>query len=65
MAPEVLQNKPYDESADVYSFGIVLWELFTQQEPFTEVETFSAMVETVVSEQKRPEIPADCPEKLK
>ena len=65
MAPEVLQNKEYDESADVYSFGIVLWELFTQREPFEDIETFSAMIDSVVAEQKRPEIPKECPKKLR
>lgn len=26
-APEVLDSRPYTEKADVYSFGIVLWEM--------------------------------------
>eukprot|EP00727_Mastigamoeba_balamuthi_P013054 m51a1_g8371 putative protein serine threonine (751) ;mRNA; r:147310-150555 len=30
MSPEVLSNKPYSVKADVFSFGVVLWELFTQ-----------------------------------
>lgn len=34
MAPEVLDNAPYDEKADVYSYGVVLWELITREEPF-------------------------------
>src|ERR1051325_804245 len=27
MAPEVLRGKPYTKAADVYSFGIIMWEL--------------------------------------
>lgn len=27
MAPEVLCGKPYTKAADIYSFGIILWEL--------------------------------------
>ena len=27
MAPEVLRGKPYTKAADVYSFGIIMWEM--------------------------------------
>jgi serine/threonine protein kinase len=32
--PEVLNNQEYDESADVYSFGIIMWELVSLERPF-------------------------------
>merc|ERR1712150_124101 len=34
MAPEVAQKKLYDLSADVYSFGMVLWELCALERPY-------------------------------
>jgi serine/threonine protein kinase len=34
MAPEVLKNEPSDEKADVYSFGVILWELITLEQPW-------------------------------
>lgn len=34
MAPEVLRNEPSDEKADVYSFGVIMWELATEQVPW-------------------------------
>ncbi|CAN0164791.1 unnamed protein product, partial [Hapterophycus canaliculatus] len=34
MAPEVFDGMPYNEKADMYSYGIVLWELCTLQKPF-------------------------------
>ena len=39
MAPEVFDISgaaSYDKRADVYSFGIILWELWTQQVPYEE-----------------------------
>src|SRR5690348_7044191 len=33
-APEVFANSGYSEKCDVYSFGIVLWELATRKEPY-------------------------------
>ena len=37
-APEVLRGVKYDELADVYSFGIVLWEILTRSAPYAGME---------------------------
>ncbi|KAI4351011.1 hypothetical protein L6164_005405 [Bauhinia variegata] len=34
MAPEVLRNEPSNEKCDVYSYGVILWELSTLQQPW-------------------------------
>lgn len=34
MAPEVIQGKAYYESADIYSMGLVIWEMLTGQCPY-------------------------------
>ncbi len=34
MAPEVAACQPYNQKADVYSFGIILWELIALQKPY-------------------------------
>jgi len=60
MAPEILLEKGYDEKADVYSFAIVLWEIFTQEEPYNgEFQSFEELIEGVGLENKRPKIPSD------
>ena len=32
-APELLRNEPFTEKVDIYSFGVVLWELCTGEMP--------------------------------
>ena len=34
VAPEVLQGGAYTREADIYSFGVVMWELLTMELPF-------------------------------
>ncbi|KAL5723894.1 Serine/threonine-protein kinase ht1 [Ranunculus cassubicifolius] len=52
MAPEMIKEKPYTRKVDVYSFGIVLWELTTALLPFqgmTPVQAAFAVSEKVIS----------------
>ncbi|XP_029653869.1 serine/threonine-protein kinase Nek5-like [Octopus sinensis] len=37
MSPEVYSGKPYDFTTDIWSFGVVLYEVITQRRPFSEV----------------------------
>lgn len=57
-APEVIQQLPFLLSSDVYSFGIVMWELMTLQEPFGKMTPMQVAC-AVVNDGRRPEIPAD------
>eukprot|EP00549_Striatella_unipunctata_P006841 CAMPEP_0118717740 /NCGR_PEP_ID=MMETSP0800-20121206/28346_1 /TAXON_ID=210618 ORGANISM="Striatella unipunctata, Strain CCMP2910" /NCGR_SAMPLE_ID=MMETSP0800 /ASSEMBLY_ACC=CAM_ASM_000638 /LENGTH=80 /DNA_ID=CAMNT_0006624549 /DNA_START=11 /DNA_END=250 /DNA_ORIENTATION=- len=34
MAPEVARSQPYGLGVDVYSFGILLWEICAMKKPF-------------------------------
>ena len=59
MAPEVLVGAQYDESADIYSLGLVAWEMLTGKCPYegmTQVEVALAVVNTGA----RPVIPFQC-----
>ncbi|KAF2073597.1 hypothetical protein CYY_005086 [Polysphondylium violaceum] len=60
MAPEIFKGQPYTESCDVYSFGIVLWELFCRLEPYEGIQPCTVLL-MVLNEGKRPLIPSDCP----
>jgi hypothetical protein len=57
MAPEMLENSGYyDEKIDVYSYGILLWELVSRQIPFAGLET-GVVISQVLRRDNRPPIP--------
>ncbi|KAI3988044.1 hypothetical protein MKX01_011833 [Papaver californicum] len=59
MAPEMIKEKPYTKKVDVYSFGIVLWELTTALLPFQGMTPVQAAF-AVAEKKARPPLPANC-----
>ena len=40
MAPELIEEKPYDHTADLWSLGCILYELLVGQPPFSTTSLF-------------------------
>eukprot|EP01135_Chromosphaera_perkinsii_P010534 Nk52_evm44s2152 gene=Nk52_evmTU44s2152 len=60
-APEILRNQEYTEKADVYSFGIIMWELFTRKELYKDMHPVSVGYR-VMKRGLRPELNEDIPD---
>ncbi|XP_058091658.1 serine/threonine/tyrosine-protein kinase HT1-like [Magnolia sinica] len=60
MAPEMIKEKQHTRKVDVYSFGIVLWELLTALTPFHDMTPEQAAF-AVSQKNARPPFPAACP----
>eukprot|EP00009_Paramoeba_aestuarina_P014593 CAMPEP_0201540094 /NCGR_PEP_ID=MMETSP0161_2-20130828/70761_1 /ASSEMBLY_ACC=CAM_ASM_000251 /TAXON_ID=180227 /ORGANISM="Neoparamoeba aestuarina, Strain SoJaBio B1-5/56/2" /LENGTH=478 /DNA_ID=CAMNT_0047947541 /DNA_START=1302 /DNA_END=2738 /DNA_ORIENTATION=- len=57
-APEVLKGEKYNEKADVYSFGIILWEVTEGKRPFSGYR-LKRIMEAVCDHGERPPISPD------
>ncbi|KAK3135061.1 hypothetical protein QOZ80_5BG0414110 [Eleusine coracana subsp. coracana] len=64
MAPEMYKHKPYGRKVDVYSFGLLLWELVTGSLPYEDMTPVQAAF-AVVNKNLRPVIPSSCPAPLR
>ena len=65
MAPEVLQSDEYTHKADVYSYGIVLWEIIMREPPFNQKkapEIISGVIQGMRPDMTR--IPKDIPNEM-
>lgn len=60
MAPEVMLSGHISKSADVYAFGILLWELYTGGHPFRGLPR-ALLGHQVTMEDRRPMFPPDTP----
>jgi len=47
-APEIFNGDPYDEKADIYSFGVCVYELMHGRVPHADVQHIAALVRRVV-----------------
>ena len=60
MAPEMIKHKSYGRKVDVYSFGLILWEMVAGTIPYEDMAPIQAAF-AVVNKNLRPVIPVDCP----
>jgi serine/threonine protein kinase len=56
MAPEIANQKGAELASDVYSYGVLLWELCTLEKPYKKFETRNKFMEKVVFEGWRPSL---------
>ncbi|KAK8618417.1 hypothetical protein V6N13_132409 [Hibiscus sabdariffa] len=60
MAPEMIKRKPYGRKVDVYSFGLILWEMIAGTIPYEDMNPIQAAF-AVLNRNLRPAVPEDCP----
>jgi serine/threonine protein kinase len=62
MAPEVLNGDvDYDAKVDVYSFGVLLWELLAAATPFAQLQAAQIVVAVLVKKARPSPDPASSP----
>ncbi|KAJ7392750.1 hypothetical protein OS493_010405 [Desmophyllum pertusum] len=60
VAPEVHEGKPYDTKVDMYSFGLMMWEMWFGERVFSELKSPVAQKEFfrgIKDENYRPQTP--------
>jgi serine/threonine protein kinase len=58
MAPELLKNEPYNTPVDVYAFGIILCEMYTEKKPYDGMNGMNVSA-NVATKGARPPLPEE------
>ena len=63
MAPEVFEGPRYTEKCDVFSWGIIFWEVIAREQPFKYIENSYAIMWRV-HQGSRPPLIENCPKPI-
>ncbi|XP_060684928.1 mitogen-activated protein kinase kinase kinase 9 [Hemiscyllium ocellatum] len=61
MAPEVIRSSMFSKSSDIWSYGVLLWELLTGEVPFRGIDGLAVAYGVAMNKLSLP-IPSTCPE---
>jgi hypothetical protein len=61
MSPEVIKHSSYSKASDVWSFGVLLWELLTNEIPYKGIEPHRVQYGVAMNKLQLP-IPESCPQ---
>uniref|UniRef100_A0A6M2DJQ0 Mitogen-activated protein kinase kinase kinase 7 n=1 Tax=Xenopsylla cheopis TaxID=163159 RepID=A0A6M2DJQ0_XENCH len=64
MAPEVFEGSSYTEKCDVFSWGIILWEVISRRKPFDKIGGNAFSIMWAVHKGQRPPLIENCPEPI-
>ncbi|XP_078038049.1 mitogen-activated protein kinase kinase kinase 7 [Augochlora pura] len=64
MAPEVFEGYKYTEKCDVFSWGVILWEILSRKKPFDQIGGSAYRIMWAVHMGQRPPLIEGCPKPI-
>lgn len=61
MAPEVIKHSMFSRASDIWSYGVVIWELLTGETPYKGIDALAVAYGVAVNKLTLP-VPTTCPQ---